>query len=458
MPGKVLVVEDDRSMCEAVESVLVPRGYAVSWTTVPAQALSRIAEEDFEVVLTDVRMPGVDGLELCTRIVANRPELPVVVLTAFGTLETAVGAIRAGAYDFVTKPIEADALVIVLERALERRRLSDEVKRLRAAAMSVQGSDHLLGESPSIEELRQLVARVADSEASVLVTGESGTGKERVAQAIHALSRRREGPFLAINCAALPETLLEAELFGHAKGAFTDAKAGRVGLFLQAKGGTLFLDELGDLPLALQPKLLRALQERTVRPVGGSGEVPFDARIIAATNQDLESAVVEHRFREDLYYRVNVVHVEVPPLRARGGDVLLLAQRFIEGFAVREKKNVRGLSIPVGERLLAYGWPGNVRELQNAMERAVALTRFDEITVEDLPARIRRYEASDVVVAAHDPSELVTLEEVERRYIHHVLEAVGGNKTLAARTLGLDRSTLYRKLQEMKVDPGERVP
>jgi transcriptional regulator with PAS, ATPase and Fis domain len=308
-----------------------------------------------------------------------------------------------------------------------------------------------------MQELRQLIARVADSEASVLITGESGTGKERVAHAIHATSRRREGPFLAINCAALPEALLEAELFGHAKGAFTDAKTGRVGLFLQAERGTLFLDELGDLPLSLQPKLLRALQERMVRPVGGNSEVPFDARIIAATNQDLESAVVHKRFREDLYYRVNVVHLEVPPLRARGGDVLVLAQSFIERYALRENKQVRGISVPVGERLLAYGWPGNVRELQNAMERAVALTRFDEITVDDLPERIRRYQVSDVVVAAHDPSELVTLEEVERRYIHHVLEAVGGNKTLAARTLGLDRSTLYRKLQEMKLDPEEPV-
>jgi len=252
---------------------------------------------------------------------------------------------------------------------------------------------------------------------------------------------------VAVNCAAVPEPILESELFGHTKGAFTDAKAGRTGLFLQASTGTLFLDEIGEMPLGMQVKLLRALQERKVRPVGGDTEVSFDSRIVAATNRDLESEVESHKFREDLYYRINVVRVPVPPLRARGNDVLLLAQTFIERFALQNAKRVIGLSSPAAEKLLAYEWPGNVRQLQNCMERAVALTQFEQITVDDLPENVRNYRSSRLVVATEDPSELLTMEEVERRYILKVLQTVGGNKTLAAQVLGFDRRTLYRKLE-----------
>jgi two-component system response regulator HydG len=298
------------------------------------------------------------------------------------------------------------------------------------------------------------LARIADSEASVLITGESGTGKELVAKALHRRSRRADKPFVAVNCAALPDTLLESELFGHAKGAFTDAQAARKGLFVQAEGGTLLFDEIGEMPLAMQAKLLRALEEGKVRPVGGETEVSFDARIIAATNRDLESAVEEGRFREDLFFRVNVIHIELPPLRSRGTDTLLLAQHFLEQFAARSGKEVVGLSKPVAERLLAYTWPGNVRELRNAVERAVALARYDKLAVEDLPEKIRDYQSSQVFVAGTDPAELVPLEEVERRYILHVLDSVDGNKTLAARTLGLDRKTLYRKLQQYGATDG----
>jgi DNA-binding NtrC family response regulator len=281
----------------------------------------------------------------------------------------------------------------------------------------------------------------------VLITGESGTGKELVARALAARSRRRAGPFVAINCAAMPEALLESELFGHGKGAFTDAKTARTGLFLQANGGVLFLDEIGEMPLALQPKLLRALQERKVRPLGGDSETAFDARLVAATNRDLETAVEQRRFREDLFYRINVITVALPPLRARGNDVLLLAQHYVQHFAGQFGKNVTGLSSPAAERLCSYGWPGNVRELQNCMERAVALTRFAEIVVEDLPDKIRSYRRSHVVVASDDPTELVPLDEIERRYILRALEALGGNRTLTAQVLGLDRKTLYRKLR-----------
>jgi two-component system response regulator HydG len=269
-----------------------------------------------------------------------------------------------------------------------------------------------------------------------------------VANALHRRGKRRNGPFVAINCAAMPEALLESELFGHARGAFTDARTARTGLFVEADGGTLLLDEIGDLPLALQPKLLRALQERVVRPVGGSEEIPFDVRLIATTHRDLDTAVEEGRFREDLYFRINVIHIAIPPLRARGTDVLLLAQHFLAHYAAQTGKRVTGLSPAAAERLMAYGWPGNVRELRNCIERAVALTQYEQIVVDDLPEKIQAYRRSHVLVASDDPPELVSLEEVERRYVSRVMEAVGGNKTLAAQVLGIGRKTLYRKLEQ----------
>jgi DNA-binding NtrC family response regulator len=455
MPGRVLVVEDEREMRVMVEKGLSRRGFTPVALPSADEALARLADEDFDVVLTDLRMPGMDGLALCERIVLNRPDIPVVVVTAFGSLETAVAAIRAGAYDFVTKPIDVDALVLVLERAVQHRALRDEVRRLRQELGRRDVGDAVVGDSPAMKQAYALIDRVADLDSTVLITGESGTGKEVAARAVHARGRRRDGPFVALNCAAMPEALLESELFGHARGAFTDAKAARTGLFVQAHGGTLFLDEVGELPLTLQPKLLRALQERVVRPVGGDTEVPFDARIVAATNRDLELAVEEGRFREDLYYRLNVIGVELPPLRARGNDVLSLSQRFLEQFAARTGKRVVGLSPAAAQRLLAYGWPGNVRELQNCIERAVALTSFEQLTVDDLPERVRNYSQPKAVPENTDPSELVTLEELERRYIHRVLEAVGGSRTLAARVLGVDRKTLYRKLER---DDGAKKP
>jgi two-component system response regulator HydG len=445
--GRVLVVDDDRSMCELLDADLGARGFEVMWRTDSAEALAVLATADVDVIVTDLNMAGMSGLELCERIVADRPDVPVVVITAFGSLETAIGAIRVGAYDFITKPFELDALAVALERAVQHRVLRNEVSRLRRVVEDARGFGDLLGASPSMRVLYDLLERVVDSDSSVLISGESGTGKELVARALHRRGRRRSGPFVAVNCAAMPEALLESELFGHVRGAFTDARATRTGLFAQADGGTLFLDEIGELPLALQPKLLRALQERRVRPVGADTEVPFDARLIAATNRDLETAVCEHRFREDLYFRVNVIHVELPPLRARGSDVLLLAQHFVDHHAAQAGKRVTGLSPAAAERLVAYDWPGNVRELQNCIERAMALARFDQIAADDLPEKIRTYRRSHVLVASDDPSELVPLEEVERRYILRVMEAVGGNKTLAAQVLGLDRKTLYRKLE-----------
>jgi len=451
---RILIVDDQQSMCEMLEADLSLRGFDVAWCTSAEEAFETLRQDPFDVVLTDLKMPGTDGLAFCRRVVENRPDIPVVVMTAFGSMETAVAAIRAGAYDFVTKPIEMDLLALTLQRAFQHRQLQEKVKVLSEAVARTTRFDELLGSSPPMQKLYDQLSRIADSEASVLIAGESGTGKELVARSIHRRSRRREGPFVAVNCAALPDALLESELFGHTRGAFTDARAERKGLFLQAEGGTLLLDEIGEMAPALQPKLLRAIEESRIRPVGGDREVPFDVRLLAATNQDLETAVEEGRFREDLFFRVNVIQLEVPPLRSRGTDTLLLAQHFIETLAARSGKAVVGLSEAVAEKLLAYSWPGNVRELRNVMERAVALTRYDKLAVEDLPEKIRDYQSSQVFVGGDDPSELIPLEEVERRYIRHVMESVGGNKTFAARILGLDRKTLYRKLRAYRTDGG----
>jgi two-component system, NtrC family, response regulator AtoC len=457
--ARVLLVDDDRELCAWLEAALARRDFAVQSRSSAADALALCESEDFDVVVSDLNLRGASGLELCERIASSRPDTPVVVITAFGSMETAIAAIRAGAYDFVTKPFEIDAIQITLQRAAAHAALRREVKRLRSALQDVHHFEGLIGASPAMRELYDLLDRIAETDTSVLITGESGTGKELVAQAIHQRSARRSGPFVPINCAAMPDALLESELFGHVKGAFTDARAARAGLFLEADKGTIFFDELGELPLQLQPKLLRALQERKLRPVGGDQEIPFDVRVIAATNRDLETAIEEHRFREDLYYRVNVVHVHVPPLRQRASDVLLLAQHFLQRFAASLGKPVTALMPEAADRLVHYAWPGNVRELQNCMERAVALTRFDRIGVDDLPDKIRQHKgAPRAPLAAEDPGEVVPLEEVERRYIAWAVEQLGGNKTLAAQKLGVDRKTLYRKLQAASGGGAGRAP
>lgn len=457
MHGRILIVDDEKSMCQLLETDLGLRHFQPTWTTSADQALQLVKEQDYDVLLTDLRMPGMSGTELCERVTANRPDIPVVVMTAFGSLETAVAAIRVGAYDFVTKPIEMDLLAITLQRAVTHRQLQDKVRILSKVVEQADGFGDMIGTSPAMVRLYDQLARIADTEASVLIYGESGTGKELVARSIHRNSQRKNNPFVPINCVALPETLLESELFGHTKGAFTDASADRKGLFVQAESGTLFMDEIGEMPLNMQPKLLRALEEKSIRPVGAEKEVSFDVRLIAATNRDLQSRVEEGAFREDLFYRIHVIQVELPPLRARGTDVLVLAKHFVENFATRFDRQVTGISDQVAEKLLAYSWPGNVRELRNVIERAIALTQFDKIAVDDLPDKIRDYRSSQVFIGGEDPEELVSWDEVERRYILHVLKSVAGNKTVAARILGLDRKTLYRKLQQYNEYPDAQL-
>jgi two-component system, NtrC family, response regulator AtoC len=456
--SSVLVVDDEEAMRDLLGRTLGRRGFEVVTAAGGEAAVALSTARDFDVVLTDLNMPQVNGVQLCERLTQSRPDIPVIVVTAFGSMDTAIAAIRAGAYDFVTKPFDLGQLMLTLERAVSLRRLKDEVRRLRESARTAgTGPDTAaVGESAGLKAAYDVLQRVAPTDMTVLIGGESGTGKELAARFLHAHSGRAGRAFVAVNCAALPEALLESELFGHVRGAFTDAKAQRTGIFEEAEGGTLFLDEVGDLPAALQPKLLRALQERVIRPVGANAETPIDVRVIAASHRDLETAVAEGRFREDLFYRLNVVPVELPPLRARGNDVLLLAQSFVTDLAQRLGRKVVGLSPQVAQKLLEYRWPGNVRELQNCMQRAVALTRYEELTVEDLPEKVRHYQATQLVPEGVDSTALVSLEEMERRYILRVLEAVGGNRTEAARTLGIDRKTLGRKLESWRIkdEPG----
>ncbi|HEY5938148.1 MAG TPA: sigma-54 dependent transcriptional regulator [Kofleriaceae bacterium] len=441
----VFIVDDEREMVDLIALGLKKRGFTVVPFGNGADAVAAIAHHDVDVIVTDLNMKGMTGLELCQQVVADRPDIPVLVLTAFGSFETAVGAIRAGAYDFVTKPVEIEALAIAVRRAAEHRALRGEVKRLREVVANTRGRGGLVGASPAMQHVYELIDQVSVTDATVLLTGESGTGKEIVAHEIHDRSRRTKGAFVAVNCAAVPEALLEAELFG------TDANKARPGLFQQANGGTLFLDEIGEMALALQPKLLRALQERKVRPVGADAEVPVDVRLVAATNRDLEEMVEDKRFREDLYYRIHVIHIPLPPLRTRGGDVLLLAQHMLRHHATILDKKVVGFSPAAAERMMTYDWPGNVRELGNCVERAVALAHFEEIQVEDLPDKIRTARPH-AVMSGTELTELLTLEEVERRHVLRVLAACDGNRTDAAKMLDLDRKTLYRKLLRWNIN------
>jgi DNA-binding NtrC family response regulator len=447
MNGNILVIEDDQDMCDLLAVGLSRRGFSVSTYILGKEGLAAVQLQSTDVVLADINLPDMNGLDICNEIVTNLPDIPVIIMTAFGSMDTAIAAIRAGAYDFVTKPIDIDILSMSLERAVRYRNLQEKVKKLSEAVKQPRHFDNLLGESPVMEKLFSQLSRIADSEASLLITGESGSGKELTARAVHMHSRRKEHQLVTINCAAMPAQLLESELFGHKKGAFTDAKTDNKGLFLQADGGTLFLDEVGEIPLDLQPKLLRALEERCVRPVGGTAERSFDVRIIAATNRDLESAIEDGHFREDLFYRLNVIKIEMPPLRSRGVDILLIARKFVEHFSTRQNKAVIGFSDAAAEKLLDYTWPGNVRELRNAIEHAVALTHFEKIVPEDLPEKIRLFRNDYILLGSQDPMELISMEEMERRYIMHVLKTTGGNRTLAARILKVDRKTLYRKLQ-----------
>jgi DNA-binding NtrC family response regulator len=455
----ILVADDQADVVEALRLLLKAEGYRTVIAHVPEGVLALLEQEQVDAALIDLNYTrdttsGREGMDLLSRTRALDPTLPVIVMTAWGSVDKAVEAMRLGARDFIEKPWDNARLLTTLRSQIElgralrvSQRLEQENQLLRRS-----GLPDLIAESPAMRPVLELMERVAPSDANVLVTGEHGTGKEVVARWIHAASGRRDHTLVVVNVGGLSEGVFESELFGHVRGAFTDAKSDKLGLLAQADKGTLFLDEIGDMPLGLQPKLLRVLEERKVRPVGGGKEVAFDVRLISATNRDLEDAIQQGQFREDLYFRLNVIQISLPPLRARGSDVLLIAQSFVDHFAKQAGKAVLGLSPEAAERLSSYAWPGNVRELRNAIERAVALTQHERITVDDLPERIRAYKVSHVLVASQDPEELVNLAEVEKRYIARVLGAVGGNKSTAAKILGIDRTTLYKKLAQYKIN------
>ena len=447
--GKVLVVDDQRAMRELLVQELEDAGYVAQSAPSAKAALEQLGGDHPDVVVTDLRMPGGSGVELCRELVGLYPEVPVIVMTAFGSMEAAVEAIRAGAYDFITKPFDFPVLQVALDRALTHQRMRAELRKLRSDAGTAD-FEGMHGVSPVMRKLYELVERLAPTDAPVLLQGESGSGKELVARALHKRSLRADGPFVALNCAAIPEALFENELFGHVRGAFTGAERDRAGLLRQAHGGTLFLDEVGEMPASVQPKLLRVLQEGRVRPVGADIESRIDVRLVVATNRDLAGDVASGKFRADLYYRLAVITIHLPPLRERGDDILLLAEHFLDQLADDAGKPRPEIGDDAAARLLSHAWPGNVRELRNCMERAVALTRHTDVQVEDLPERVSKYRRSHMVIASDDPTELVPLEEVERRYILRVVETVAGNKTMAAKILGLDRKTLYRKLERYK--------
>ncbi|MBC7978067.1 MAG: sigma-54-dependent Fis family transcriptional regulator [Myxococcales bacterium] len=455
MPGTVLIVEDDLDTAELVLNGLRKRGFDGTILGSAKACVAWLQTGAADVVITDVVMEGMSGIELCLQLKKSHPDLPVVVMTGSASLETAIAAIRAGAYDYITKPVRMDGIEVVVARAVAHVKLRRELSRLRSES-ALKAQDHvIIGSSSAVRAVNEMIARVAASDATVLILGESGTGKELVARALHERSDRCAEPFVAVNCAAMPAALLESELFGHVQGAFTDAKRDRPGLFVQAGAGTLFLDEIGEMPIEMQAKLLRVLQERRVRPVGGDGEVPVRARVITATNRNLESAVRDRQFREDLYYRINVVQIAVPPLRERDADALVLAHYFLRRIAHRTGKQVESISVPAACKLLEYDWPGNVRELENCMERAVALCQFTEILVEDLPSKLREHGPVQHVISTVSLQDLVTIDEMARRYVRHVVALSDGNKTHAARLLGIDRRSLYRRLDMPPEQPTE---
>jgi len=455
---KILVVDDEKNYLLVMEDFLAEKGYHVLTADNARAALDVIADTDLDLILTDMKMPGLNGIDLIRKIKDVDPDMPVVMMTAFGTVEKAVEAMRAGAYDFVLKPFENEAMLRTIERALEIGRLRRHNRLLRQELTGQMGLEEIIGASRSMHHIFELIRTVAPTKSTVLITGESGTGKELIARAIHQLSPRKDNAFVAVNCAAIPETLLESELFGHEKGAFTGATSARRGRFQLANQGTLFLDEVGDIPPTIQIKLLRVLQERAFERVGGTTTHQVDVRILAATNQDLKKAVAEGRFREDLFYRLNVVAIEVPPLRDRPDDIPLLADHFVHKYGRETGQTDLGLDPKTIDVLKTHAFPGNVRELENIIERAVILCTGDNIRPRDLPADLgrsgpRKMDVADLELPA-GTSLNQTLEDLERKFIAQALDRAGGVQAQAAEALGLTKQTLYAKMKKYNLTTG----
>ncbi len=445
----ILVVDDDNAHRIMLQTLIGGWGYEVAQADDGAAAIEQVKEQSYDLVLMDVRMVRVSGLEALVQIKSYNPAIPVIIMTAYSSVDTAVKALKQGAHDYLTKPLDFDKLRITIERAMEHTRLKEENRQLKESLGKHFDRQNIIGQSPAMINLLETVAQVAPSEATVLIAGESGTGKELIAGAIHFNSSRKDGPFVKLNCAAITETLLESELFGHEKGAFTGADRRKEGRFYQAHGGSLFLDEVSEMSSIMQVKLLRVLQEREFSRVGGEKTIQVDVRVIAATNKNLSDLITKGQFREDLFYRLNVVDMQIPPLRKRQQDIPLLAQHFLEMFAAKNHKIIKGFTPQALDLLIRYDWPGNVRELMNAVERTVVLSRSDYLSEKDFPmfAGTAIDDGRSLGTSIIDIKGDESLVEVEKVTILKTLEAVGGNKSEAARRLGITRKTLHKKLK-----------
>ena len=448
MKFTILVIDDEKNIRTGLQAALEMDGYEVLLAADGAEGLEIALHSDVDLVITDLRMPGVSGEEVLRRVTTETPGIPVLVLTGHGTVENAVEAMRAGAYDFLTKPLNLDRLSLLVKRALQNRELALQNRELEREIEGKKSFEHIIGKSQAMLKVFDVVKRVAPTKASVLITGESGVGKELIANALHNLSPRKANPFVKVHCAALAETLLESELFGHEKGSFTGAVSRKRGRFELAHQGTIFLDEIGEIDQTVQIKILRVLQEKKFERVGGEETLEVDVRVVTATNRDLEKEIAEGRFREDLFYRLNVVRIHVPPLRERKDDLPLMIASFLREFADENGKKIEGIDAKARSALYAYDWPGNVRQLRNCIESAVVMTSGPYITLDDLPPSIR---SGDEVPSIHIPVG-VTMADAEREVILQTLSAQNGNKSRTAEVLGIGRKTLHRKLDEYGLD------
>ena len=442
---RILVIEDEEGMREFLNILFAKEGYDVTTCECGAEAIEKFKEQNFHLVVTDIKMPGMDGIEVLTRIKEIEPTVPVIIMTGYASMETAIEAVNKGAYSYLRKQTSNDEIKQIVKKAIEMRWLQKENKLLKQQLKKNHRNRKTIGKSEKIKQVFTLIDKVAETDSTIMIYGESGTGKELIAREIHYKSKRSEGPFVSINCGALPETLLESELFGHVRGSFTGAVRDKEGLFAVAKGGTFFLDEVGETSPAIQVKLLRVLQEKEIIPVGGTKPIKVDIRLIAATNADLERNVDDGNFRADLFYRLNVIPVRIPPLRQRKDDITLLVDHFLKVYCERTGKAPKAISSEALDCLVRYEWPGNVRELENSIERAVILQEGRLIVPEDLPQKVRfgsRERSASVVSTCN-----ITLEELEKEYLLKVLDEVGWRKKKAAAILGINPSTLYRKLQ-----------
>ena len=448
MKFTILVIDDEKNIREGLAADFEMDGYNVKVAATGQEGLDFLAKGDIDLVITDLRMPGISGEEVLRRVTTEMPGIPVIVLTGHGSIDSAVQAMRDGAYDFLTKPLNLDQLGMIVKRALESRELKLQHTQLLQEVGTNRQLDNIIGKSAEMQRLLTTVRKVADTKASVLITGESGVGKEVIADALHTLSSRREKACIKVHCAALSETLLESELFGHEKGAFTGADSLHKGRFELAHGGTIFLDEIGEINQSVQIKLLRVLQEKKFERVGGQQTIDVDVRVIAATNRNLEEEVKAGRFREDLYYRLNVIHLEVPPLRERKDDIPLLIAAFLDEFNRENAKEIKGFSQAAKAALYKYEWPGNIRELRNCVESAVVMASGNEIALEDLPPSVSKASRAETISVPMG----ITLDEAEKLIIEENLAANKGNKSKTADVLGIGRKTLHRKLAEYGLD------